>query len=139
MKSYIILFALILFQLIGNKLFAQKCLIYRYDADGNRIKKTLSHNCGMQRDVELMQELVPVDELSVYPNPTDGVLRIILPETVKHEMSYYKLYDLNGTLLIGNKLYEHEAVLNIESYPSGVYLLKIKNGEDEISKIILKQ
>lgn len=138
-KYYIVFLALMLMQVLGNHMFAQKCLAFRYDADGNRIKKTLSNNCDNQRDADLVQELVPVDELTIYPNPTNGIVRIVLPLNKNREAAFYKFYDMNGMLLMENRLHDRETVIDIENQPSGVYLLKITSGDEEISRVILKQ
>lgn len=130
--------ALVLSYLFGNEAVAQKCLNFRYDAGGNRVKKVLNHNCLMQRDMDDVQEQDAAVELTVYPNPTDGNFKIVIPKKIRHDKSGYKLYDMNGMLLLDDILRADVTEVDIGNCPSGVYLLRITNGEEEFSKIILK-
>ena len=136
---FLMFLSLVLSGLSDNVAVAQKCLVFRYDADGNRIKKTPINNCVMNRDMMEVQDVADVDELLVFPNPNTGCFKIIIPQSIKHEQSYYKLYDLNGLLLHENRLSDNETEIDIGDRSAGVYLLKITNGDEELSKIILKQ
>ena len=137
-KYFLIFLVLLLSLAYNHKTFAQRCLVFGYDADGNRIHRTISNNCLEMRDVAEAQEVIIDDEMKVYPNPTDKIFKIVIPESFKHKQSYYKVFDLNGVLLLENGLYDKETKIDIGNYPSGVYLLKIFNGDDTISKIVLK-
>lgn len=138
-KYYLIFLVLLLSVNFNQRVFAQKCLVFRYDADGNRIKRTVSNNCNVMRDVFEVQEVVIEEEVKVYPNPTNGSFKVFMPECEKHETAYYKFYDMNGVLLFEDKLHDNETEIDIGNKPAGVYLLKITNGDDVITKIVLKQ
>ena len=138
-KCFLMFLALVLSYLFGNEAVAQKCLNFRYDADGNRVRKVLNYNCLIQRDMDDVQEQNAKVELTIYPNPTDGNFRIVIPKEIRHEKSCYKLYDINGMLLFDDVLHSDVTEVDVGNCPSGVYLLRITNGEDELSKIILKQ
>lgn len=140
MKYYLIFLALLLSFGMQNKAVAQKCLVMDYDSDGNRIRRTVTTNCLESRDVaEVQENLVTADDISVYPNPNDGMFRVFISDCVKKENSHFELYDLNGVQLFNGNINGNETDIDIGIYPVGVYLLKIYNGEDMIFKIILKQ
>ena len=57
---------------------------------------------------------------------------------MKRETAYYELFDVNGVLLLKNNLYGEETEVDIGKMSAGVYLVKIINGDDVISKTVLK-
>lgn len=139
-KYYLIFLALLLSFSFNNKALAQKCLAFKYDADGNRINRVMKLACLEIRDGEEEQETeTPYDEVKVYPNPTNGSFRVIMPESVRQETSFYDLYDVNGLLVNRSTIEDVETVIDIGNCPTGVYLLRIRNGDDVISEIVLKQ
>lgn len=139
MKYYLIFLVLILSPFFNYKTMAQRCLEFNYDADGNRIERAVSYNCDDMRDVLKVQEITEAKEICVYPNPTNGSFKIVVPKCVKSEMSNYEIYDLNGVMVYEGRLHEMETEIDMGCCSTGVYLLKITNGDDVISKIILKR
>ena len=139
-KYYLIFLALLLSFGFNNKAFSQKCLLMRYDVDGNRISRTVTSNCMSIRDVAEVQENTDTaDDVNVYPNPNNGSFKVSISESLKKETAYCKLYDINGVLLLENTLNDNETEVYIGKYPAGVYLLKVCNGENVILKTVLKQ
>ena len=139
-KYYLIFLALLLSCVFNNKAFAQRCMVFRYDANGNRISRTVTTNCQGVRELEEMQESADADdEMKVYPNPTNGSVKVIMPDGARHENSHYELFDINGVLISDGDILAFETDIDIGDHPAGVYLLKITNGDDVISKIVLKQ
>ncbi len=139
MKYYLIFLVLVLSPFFNYKTMAQRCLEFNYDADGNRTEMVISYNCGDKRDVLEVQENTEEREICVYPNPTNGSFRIVVPKCVKSEMSNYEIFDLNGVLVYEGSLHEIETEIDMGNCATGVYLLKITNGDDVISKIVLKR
>lgn len=137
-KYFLMFLVLLLSVAYSYEAVAQRCLVFGYDAVGNRVHRTVRNDCLEMRDVAEVQEVIVDKEMKVYPNPTERCFKIVMPDGVKHEQSYYKLYDMNGVLLLDDKLHGKETEIDVGNYPSGVYLLKIVSGEDLISKIILK-
>ena len=61
-----------------------------------------------------------------YPNPTQGLLNIKLPDNIHHGL--LRLYDPLGTFLTSYEL-AGPTKLGLERYPKGVYLLEIISGD----------
>ena len=61
--------------------------------------------------------------LSIYPNPTQGQLRITNYEL---GMGDYTIYNIIGQSIIQGKMQE-SAIINVESLANGMYFLKIDN------------
>lgn len=139
MKYFLIFLVLILSVVFHNIVQAQSCLVMEYDADGNRISRQETTNCIEKREIAEVQEIETYEDVNVYPNPNNGMFKIIMQDCIKQGASYYELYDFNGMMLLSDKLHENETEVDVGTVPAGIYLLKIKNGDNVISKIIVIQ
>ncbi len=72
-------------------------------------------------------------DLTVYPNPTDGIINIV----GNTEVFSYAIYSIDNKLMkIGTN---PNGIIDITSYPKGMYLLKLQTEEGELThKVILK-
>lgn len=136
-KYFLVFLALLLSQISMNYAVAQKCLLFKYDASGNRVNKNVINNCLEMKNIMEVVENHEVADVMVYPNPTEGKFKIITPENIINDHSCYILYDING-VLIKEGLLAYETGVEICDMPPGIYLLKIISGDDTFSKIVLK-
>lgn len=75
-----------------------------------------------------------LSQLSVYPNPTTGILNISLNNSFS-----YEIYDLQGRVILNGTSDEFNTELNLDSFSNGVYLVKVSSGNStQTKKIILK-
>lgn len=137
-KYFLIFLVLLLSQISGNMAVAQRCLTFDYDANGNRVHRAVTNNCHEARDIEEVQENGEMEEITVYPNPTEGNFRIGLPYKDVLTHAYYILYDMTGMQIIEGRLNVDETEVDIGNMLDGVYLLKIILGEELFYKIIVK-
>lgn len=77
--------------------------------------------------------------LSAYPNPTIDFLTLSLSESYSSNFSY-QLYDMQGKLLQTKKLTSKTTQINMSSYVTSVYFVKVMQDNKEIKtfKIIKK-
>gem|GEM_PF-6212110 len=92
--------------------------------------------CYQEKNVENNINIKDINELKVYPNPVDNILKIDLGNnsTIKSIL----IYDLNGRLI---ENYTDKIVnqsINVSSLPAGNFIVKIVS-ENNTSKIILKK
>jgi uncharacterized delta-60 repeat protein len=82
-----------------------------------------------------VNELNETGNLSVYPNPSSGTINIDLDEnfSLPAEM---QLTDLIGQEIENVKLVNRHNMLNIDHAP-GIYLVKISNGKDTVTRKII--
>jgi hypothetical protein len=74
---------------------------------------------------------------SVYPNPSSDVINISLN---KGQLLKIELFSITGRLIFKKDLYSKTYALNIGDYPSGVYLVRVFNqNNDIINTKILKE
>ena len=70
-------------------------------------------------------------EMSVYPNPTGGVLKLTIKDFTDKNLRF-RLYDMNGMLLQDKKIDAEETEISLQDYSSTMYFLRIVNNTQEI-------
>ena len=75
--------------------------------------------------------------LSVYPNPTSGFLKLYV-EHYKPDNLTFRLYDVNGLVILDSEIVNHETSIGTDYLPHGTYFLRITEYGNtiEIFKII---
>jgi hypothetical protein len=78
-------------------------------------------------------------EYKVYPNPTSGLLRLII-KPFDQKNFRYKLVDINSVLLQDKKIESEETEISMDNYTPKVYFLQVikDNQEVKVFKIIKK-
>lgn len=77
-----------------------------------------------------------INGIKLYPNPTNDVLVVKLPN---HENSNLNLFDLNGRLLLNKTLNSNETIIDLSSFENGVYILDLNINNLRLSKKIIKK
>jgi hypothetical protein len=71
-------------------------------------------------------------EIELYPNPTQNMLHILVPDLTKE--TKFELYDAVGRVVMTMELKENHTTLNMIELPGGIYNYRINSGE-----VLLKQ
>lgn len=85
---------------------------------------------------------IPVNELTVYPNPTVGFLKVEFASSIE-KIESYRLFDIYGRIMIEN-LIKHKNnsgfEIDISSLAKGIYILQIRmeNQNSAVKKVIRK-
>ena len=99
---------------------------------------------GIQQPFEIstvtgiQEENISLDYL-VYPNPTSGLLKVVIsapdPESYR-----FQLFNLNGVLLLNSKITNRETEVSMEQLLPSVYFIRVLRGSIEVKifKIIKK-
>lgn len=74
-------------------------------------------------------------ELTIYPNPTSSFVTI---ESQSNEQLRIKLFDIRGKEIYTTTIFGRSNI-ELSSYPTGIYFLKIDNGRETSTKKIVKQ
>ena len=126
---------------------------YDYDKAGNRIKRWLVveeitntieaefRTSEKAEDAGAENEMRSDDvSVSVYPNPTIGVVTVDIPVLDESGSNTLHLYDAKGETVLSRKRLMNSNTIDFMNTPSGVYILKLNLGGSEKSyKIIKKQ
>lgn len=117
-----------------------------YDSKGNKINDpwpTPFNTCGFDLDaVGIMQTgtATGVRKLhtittDIYPNPVSNKLYI---DYQQEDPAEFTLYDIYGRVILNRFVNTHEGI-DMERIPSGIYIVKIRVGNNTTVKRILKQ
>jgi len=71
----------------------------------------------------------------IYPNPTQDILHVMLP--VFESNIVLTVYDILGNQLIEKNITQKKSQLDMERFPSGMYLLKIETENGEMTKRVI--
>jgi hypothetical protein len=70
-------------------------------------------------------------EIVVYPNPSTDFIRLKI-ENYEVGNLRYQIYDINGSLLLSNKIEGSETNISMQPLLPAVYFLKVTRGKKEI-------
>ena len=126
-------------------LHAQDTIAYRYDAAGNRISRTLvlSSRSAQTTPEENKQavhtEVINDIQLKIYPNPTDGLLKVEIKNLPEGQTAQIWLYAMSGKLITLLKDVSKETSINLSGQPAGVYVMRIVSGKFRTEWKIIKK
>jgi hypothetical protein len=145
-RRKIIWFTTVLCACLSVNTYAQR-VVYAYDNAGNRISRypeiVMESSSGELRSEtgnETFEETVAEMKISIYPNPTHGILKVNISGKEIPENAQIHLYTINGTLIGQWRNLSVSNTIDISSHPSGNYLMRIVLDNSNVSnwKIIKK-
>ena len=148
MKMKILKTALVFIGLafIAQAGFSQNKVIFAYDAAGNRTSRTIdmSSKSAPQQDTQEEQpagfsEILAGVRITIYPNPTDGLIKVDIQDLPEGETATLNLYSLSGVLILSKEKVTASTEINITGQADGVYLLKIVAGKEQSEWKIIKK
>ena len=88
--------------------------------------------------IEKQESFIMDKDIILYPNPASTTLNIIIPNEEKFSIA---LLDITGRKLFeSDKVIQHDFMLNVKSYPEGVYIIRLFGKHQAFSKrLILKR
>jgi hypothetical protein len=134
---------------------AQK-ISYNYDESGNRIKRYIivtkslaidTSNYTVDNDSisDNLTELSIWDdekkdafEVLVYPNPTNGILEIELPELKPNQKAQAYLYSRKGLLVKQIDRLQRRQTIDISALSVGIYVMRITVDDKTVIRSIIK-
>lgn len=131
---------LLILLIISTSIYAQR-ITYSYDATGNMIKKeiVMSRSNPIDPQVKPYSEILSSKEVKIYPNPTEGRLKIEILNLNEEDQCSLEIYNLSGTRIIHTSDIRLSNELDITSQPDGIYFLKINLNQKISSWKIIKK
>jgi hypothetical protein len=74
-------------------------------------------------------------DVSIYPNPSNGVFRIKTNGITNYSL---RVYDISGRLLINDQVNGFNHILDLNSFESGSYVIKIESEQTIYSTQVIK-
>lgn len=144
MKTLIKLVALFTFLFANSQLNAQT-VYFEYDQAGNRIsgKTILMARAEVAEEEEEattgFTEVIDEMTIKIYPNPTEGLIRVDFNNQPENELAKIILYDLSGKKITSKEGISGNAELDITTQPAGIYIMKIFVGNAQSEWKIIKK
>lgn len=105
--------------------------------NGGRIMGVSLSFCDVQPSPSLgIGENNKALQVSVYPNPTKGILNIDLAAK-NSDKAVLNLFDIQGRKIISKESNNSKETMNIENLSNGIYLLSIESGNLKTTKKII--
>jgi hypothetical protein len=120
--------------------YAQR-IEYAYDASGNRItrKKEIVLTKSSESPATVFTEELAERAIKIYPNPTEGHLKVEISDFDKCQSISLNIYNMQGQVILKRKMESSVCDLDISGRPNGLYVLQINiDGENTSWKIIKK-
>lgn len=122
---------------------AQQRVKYTYDNAGNRLtrqKEIVVQTRGALNNGEepsVYEEELSETKVTIYPNPTKGMLRVDISGVEKFENAQISLYDLTGKLLRQWAGISQSNAIDLSERTPGMYIMQVAyNGKVSSWKII---
>lgn len=118
---------------------SQTIVNYTYDAMGNRIKREIIMSRSIKNTNNPLTETLLEKSISIYPNPTEGLLKINISGWEITDKCNFKVYSLNGLPIQEITVVSSITEINLGNEPNGIYLLNIELNESKSSWKIIKK
>jgi len=114
---------------------------YEYDTAGNRILRyneivmksdNFAENAEEQT-VNIFENELPEMKISIFPNPTKGLLQVKISNAVALQNAEILLYDPQGKLIKQHGKLSELTILDISAQPEGAYIMQIVSGKHIVS------
>ena len=138
----IFLLSVVLSMWAGLDICAQR-IKYTYDDAGNRLsrqKEIVVQTRGAlndEEDLSIYEEDLSETKVTIYPNPTKGMLKVDISGVEKFENARISLYDLTGKLLQQWAGISQSNAIDLSERTPGMYIMQIVyNGNASSWKIV---
>lgn len=130
----------IILTLATLKLSAQQYISFTYDAAGNRVKRELVVGAFRKEKVDTLSDQLGTQSFHIYPNPTATSVEVVLDskDGVSADREY-TLLSLTGTLIASKTSQTLRNSFDLSAQPSGIYLLRIRQKDEEVVWRIVKE
>ena len=115
-------------------------IVYSYDSSGNRL--TRHKEIVIRRAQQRLSDEIPRKEdlsqrqITIYPNPTEGLIRVEISGDESFEGASITIYDSSGKIVYYDNELEVNNDIDLTTSPNGIYLLIIRiDGETSSWKI----
>jgi hypothetical protein len=126
----------------------QDTIRFIYDDAGNRTNRTIviatapqmSSSSGEEEEEATSYSEILADlRINIYPNPTDGLIRVEIQNLPAGETAHISLYRLSGELVTTKRGVTSSTEIDITGQAAGIYLLKIIAGKEQTEWKIIKK
>ena len=117
---------------------SQTIVNYTYDAAGNRIKREIVLSRSMENTEKPLTETLSRKSISIYPNPTAGLLKISISGWETTDKCKFTIFSLKGALNQEIQVSSSVTEIDLSDESDGMYLLNIELNESKSAWKIIK-
>lgn len=118
---------------------SQTIVNYTYDAAGNRIKREIVLSRSMENTEKPLTETLSRKSISIYPNPTAGLLKISISGWETTDKCKFTIFSLKGALIQEIQVSSSVTEIDLSDESDGMYLLNIELNESKSAWKIIKK
>ena len=140
-------FLLLVFLLVYLSAYADHTVCFSYDSGGNRISQSVLSPVAAptyrfvsaNTTTEITTSSFNNISLHVSPNPTEGLLHIELEQLPEGESYQYVITGIGGSIVCKEETTSNPSLVDLSSFPEGIYVLMVYCfGTEKEFKIIKK-
>lgn len=117
-------------------------VLFSYDSAGNRVRREIvieKKSAPSKMEAEYFSDMLSEKEIKIYPNPTDGLLKVEICGYDDPDNCKISVYTISGQLVLASDVTSSLTEVDITTQPDGMYIfLIVLNGEESTWKIIKK-
>ncbi len=129
-------------------------ITFSYDEAGNRIARNIvyvttpksadggenlsSRNPDLTNQPELFVDQLDQKQIKIYPNPTQGQLKIEIEGEYIPANTQITVVSVQGVPVIQTQMTENPMIIDITPYPDGTYFMTIREHETQTTWTIIK-
>lgn len=80
-----------------------------------------------------------VGKLSIYPNPSNGLFYVKLPQVMNGSEINIKVFNLLGEILLNTKTNNNLSQIDLSKEPNGVYIIRVNDSNQAYNQRLIKQ
>lgn len=115
---------------------------FSYDSAGNRVRREIvieKKSAPANAVAEYFSDMLSEKEIKIYPNPTEGLLKVEICGYDDPDNCRISVYTMSGQLVLASDVTSPFTEVDITTQPDGMYIfLIVLNGEESTWKIIKK-
>ncbi|MDR1372299.1 MAG: T9SS type A sorting domain-containing protein [Dysgonamonadaceae bacterium] len=119
---------------------------FSYDATGNLTNRIINLQSGnasfgaaaREASVETFIDIIDKQEVKIYPNPTKGQIRVEITSLPDGSEGCIVIYDSAGKIVAQQQTIASDNSLDISQNTDGIYIMRIRIGEEESTWKIIK-
>lgn len=129
MKSFSLFYTIFCLLLAGTVPTYSQTVEFTYDAAGNRTSRSVDE--GGQKSLAVTDSIASKTALSdkiemiLYPNPTSGTIEVDIMENATEGVTLTVL-NASGVMIIRLPVNARRMTVDLNGYPSGTYIIRIK-------------
>jgi len=104
-----------------------------------KISESVSPKTQEASPQEVYTDALSETLITIYPNPTRGLLTVKIANMPQHSASSLTLFDMQGKVITQQQSLAEENKLDISAQPVGTYIMRIAVGDEDVSWKIVKQ